>query len=278
MSAFEVEFQKMHGLGNDFVVIELDNLHGRENKLDCEKIKTLANRKLGIGFEQLLLIKTLESEPKLIEMQIFNEDGSEASFCGNGLRCVAGLFLTRISASPLESLIIRTVGPRDTRCWLDEHRKDWIVAQIGHMKVENPNLLAEYEGNVYSGMLINVGNNHAVFFTNNNDKKCQPDLERFRNSVIESGLVQSNVNLSLVEIDNRKDISIRVWESGSGPTLACGSAACASFYAAVHQNMVDEEAIVKFTIGHLELRLESDDNLIMAGPFYHVFTGKISIP
>lgn len=265
-----IEFHKMHGLGNDFVIIESKP---NQVKLNQDLIKRLSNRKLGIGCDQLLLILINDQENDQIEMLVFNEDGSNAGFCGNGLRCVAGLYLGRKRPN-LDHILIKS-GNGVNQCFRGREKNE-IVANIGKCVIKNPAVKVDYNGREFLCDYLDIGNYHLVVFLN--DDLNEAEMEAFVR-VVYSTLPGVDVNVSFARVGStRNRIELRVWENACGLTLACGSGACATFYAAQSRDLVDPTGCdVCFSIGCLHIRLDDEENIFMSGPYEYVFSGVIDI-
>jgi diaminopimelate epimerase len=296
-------FHKMHGLGNDFVIIErnssshstplpppppdcLSNISVAKTPLlslslfDEKTIKLLGDRKLGIGFDQLLIVSenpTSQHEQQL-EMVIFNRDASPASFCGNGVRCVAGFYLDikekqqqQQNATHCQNDVSILIANRVFKCSRTGRAKE-IRVNIGRASMlmvdSNEFNLNIEKGKLLAGFRVNVGNDHVVIFVND----FTFDLEK-----VASSLKLGSVNVNFAQVISRTRINLRVWEYGAGLTLACGSGACATFYAASRNNLTDNDVDVQFPIGSLNIQMDEQENILMSGPYAYVFSGQVEI-
>jgi diaminopimelate epimerase len=266
-----VEFHKMHGLGNDFVLIE--NLD--ENSLDVDKIKFLANRNLGIGFEQLLLVNQTDQEARngLAHMTVFESTGGRVNFCGNGVRCAAGFYYTIKKSQPMSKPLTIVTGSRTTICSPGDEENS-IRVNIGKTSVYSMKSEVEInlnENGTFHGHPIYDGNKHLIIFV----KDFNFDLDKVARLI---ALGDHGDILSFAQVVERNKVKLQVWERFSAClTLACGSAACATFYTAFKKSLLDDNANVEFTIGSLHLKLDQEENIIMTGPFCHVYSGQIKI-
>lgn len=245
-----MEFFKMHGLGNDFAIFDL---RAQSLEFTTEQIKQLGNRKLGIGFDQLIL---LHSTPDAdIQMVIYNQDGSPATACGNASRCVAQLLLKEQGTIKVNHRIL-------------EYHKDSVdVYSINMGKVTEfePQFMMNNTEYAY----INVGNRHLIMF-------LADGIEVFRLDETIIPNMPMDYNINLVSSINRNKLLLKTWERGVGFTAACGSGACATFYAAYTKNIVARQDVeVSMLGGSLWLSLNMKDEIIMRGAATHVYTGKI---
>lgn len=236
-----INFIKMHGCGNDFLIID-----NREQKIILTKsqIVQLADYKKSIGFDQLLLIEN--SETADVAVKIFNHDGSEALACGNGSRCVARLILEE---SNKDSITIATVNRVLEAKW----QGDLVAINMGKAEIIEDNMqFADI-----SGAFVEIGNPHIIVQDNVDILKYGPLIEkdpRFPNKV----------NVNFVQVINQNLVHLRTWERGVGATLACGSGACASFYFLYSKGLIDKEASVKQPGGKVIISIKNGD-ILMAG-------------
>ena len=260
-----VPFTKMHGLGNDFVVLD-----GREQSvppMTSALAAALADRHTGIGCDQLILLEP--SNAADLRMRIFNADGSEVEACGNATRAV-GLLHGRtarietaaglISASPTENGIAVEMG-KPRFAW-DEiplaYAMDTQVMPVGWEKLENP-------------IAVNVGNPHAVFFVDDCDAI---DLGRLGPEIERDPLFPERVNVNVATVTGRDAIRLRVWERGAGLTRACGTGACATAVAAMRRGLADRQVTVSLPGGPLQIEWRDDDEIVMTGPAVESFRGS----
>lgn len=271
----EVPFVKMHGLGNDFVVIDA---RARPLALASEQAARLADRHFGVGCDQIIVLEP-DSEAAVF-MRILNADGSEAGSCGNATRCVAD-FLQRESGDP--ALVIRTrAGLLATR----RHADGCITVDMGRPELEWDRIPLAFPVDtlhlpLHAGPLADpascaMGNPHATFFIAAVDHfpiaELGPALERH-------ALFPERANIGFAEILAPGRIRLVVWERGAGRTLACGSGACAAVVNAHRRGLTGREAVVVLDGGALEIVWrEADDHVLMTGPAARVFSGSIDLP
>jgi diaminopimelate epimerase len=266
-----IPFIKMHGLGNDFVVI--DARAGNPPAQDA--IRAMADRHTGIGCDQVLVLTRPEAAGADLFMRIYNPDGSEAQACGNGTRCVARLFMDE---SKKKSCTIQTVAGL-LQC--EEAGGGLVKADMGAPKLgwkEIP--LSEERDTLALGVMngaygdpvaVNMGNPHAVFFVK--DVREVP-LEEIGPQVERNVLFPERTNVEFAQVLGPDSIRLRVWERGTGVTSACGSGACATMVAAVRRGLTGRRAAITLDGGQLELEWrESDGHVLMTGPAVSVFSG-----
>ncbi|MSP51031.1 MAG: diaminopimelate epimerase [Alphaproteobacteria bacterium] len=270
-----VSFLKMHGLGNDFVVID-----ARRDApvLAPAAIRAIAQRHTGIGFDQMLTI-----EPSLKAdafMRIHNANGGEVGACGNGARCVAWL-LMRESGKPRVTIetaagLINAERAADGATTVDMGlaRLDWRDVPLSQA-IDTLHLdLAVPEANpvLRDPVAVGMGNPHAVFFV--------PDAEAIDLAAVgrlaeHHALYPERTNVSVAQVLGRDSIRLRVWERGVGITLACGTAACATLVAAVRRGLTDRAAAIRLDGGPLFVRWREDGHVLMTGPVSTSFAGTL---
>lgn len=282
-----VRFTKMHGLGNDFVVLDLIS---QDITLQEEQVRILADRHRGIGFDQLLTVEPPSVPEADFLYRIFNSDGREVEQCGNGARCLI-LFLRQKRFTAKKSIILETKGGQ-LSCKIEEG--DNVSVNMGVPKLDPRDIpfLSEKREVFYNIPIennsgkkgdcsqvrlsaINIGNPHAVILVN--DIKEAPLNEL--GPIIEShSSFPKKANVGFMEIMNRSEIALRVYERGVGETLACGTGACAAVVAGRLQGRLDSKVKVHLAGGILSIRWPGQNrNIHMAGPACRVFEGNIKI-
>ena len=264
-------FVKMHGLGNDFIILDA-RTSGLE--MDAARARKLADRQRGVGCDQLIIMRA--SDTSDIFMEIWNADGSRVGACGNATRCVGRLLLDEtgqasvsiqtdagdLSAVAVGSDISVNMGPAAT---------GW---QNIPLAIEADTIAADYsKGPLSAPGCVNMGNPHAVFFVDDADAV---DLERWSGEIETDPFFPERANVSVVSISDGI-IRQRVWERGAGITQACGSAACASVVAATRRGLIDRKAIVRLDGGGLSVEWLADGSVQMTGPTTFVFSGEVSL-
>lgn len=272
-----LEFTKMHGLGNDFIVV--DGI-SQNVSLRGEQIRRLADRHTGVGFDQLLLVEPPTRPDAEFSYRIYNADGGEVEHCGNGARCFA-LFVQQKGLTRANPIRVATVNNL-----LDLHiNPDQTVrVDMGQPKVSAEELPAEglsgdaplhdLPGLNLQGSLVNVGNPHVVIPVTDIDEL---DIETLGPKVQTSGLFPEGVNVGFIQVINRGEARLRVYERGVGETQACGTGACAAMVAAVRNDWLDHKATLRLTRGALTLEYTPGESIYMTGPGEFAFEGSIRL-
>jgi diaminopimelate epimerase len=258
------EFHKMHGLGNDFVIID-----GRGTPVDISpaRAKALADRKSGIGCDQLIVIEP--SDIADVRMRIFNQDGGEVESCGNATRCVVALLGRDIRIETAGGLIDGAYNDDFITLQMPPPRFEWQDIPLAFAMDSAAMPLAWDE--LTSPMAINVGNPHAIFFVDDTDAI---HLERLGPQIEHDAAFPERVNVNIASIDNGV-IYLRVWERGVGETRACGTGACATAVAAIRQGKVTSPVDVHQAGGTLTIGWQPDAPISMTGGTAYVFKGEI---
>lgn len=267
----KLQFVKMHGLGNDFVLVD-----ARSEKLDGLKLPELAgdicDRHFGIGADGLILV--WDSKKADARMQIFNPDGSEPEMCGNGIRCFAKYLYDNLKEKK-ELLSVETKAGIMLPA---------VIAEKGQVAAVEVDMgLPEAKGNVQLSILnyqfnvdnISMGNPHAVIFV---DDLGAVNLPEVGPQIENHSMFPNRTNVEFVKVIDRKHVEVKVWERGAGETLACGTGACASVAAAILAGKTDQEVIVTLPGGKLDIEWNRDDkHILMRGPAETVFTGEYTL-
>lgn len=275
----QIQFSKMHGLGNDFVVI--DNIT-QNVFFSKDKIKQLADRNFGIGFDQLLMVEPPYDPEQDFHYRIFNADGSEVSQCGNGARCFAR-FVKMKGLTNRNKIIVSTKAgkmvlylEKDGQVTVNMGKPIFEPAQIPLKanKEEGTYLIRVAEQTVFCGA-VSMGNPHCVVVVDDiNTAKVEtlgPLLESHER-------FPERVNVGFMQIINQNHIKLRVYERGSGETLACGSGASAAVAIGQIQGKLSKEVKVELPGGNLKIRWQGKDNVLkMTGPAEHIFDGTLNL-
>ena len=271
----ELRFIKMHGAGNDFVVLD-----GRAQPIAMTgaRARAIADRRLGVGCDQLIVLEPAQSSGTDVFMRIFNPDGSEAGACGNATRCVAH---TIMAEAGTKDATIETVSGLLVA---EAATGGLVTVDMGLAKLDWRDIpLAEpcdtLHLNIESGALkdpvgVNMGNPHAVFFV---DDAEALDLARLGPAVEHHPLFPERTNVEAAEILAPDRIRLRVWERGAGETLACGSGACATLVAAHRRGLTGRKADIVVNGGTLAIEWLPDDHVLMTGPVATSFTGTLDM-
>ena len=276
----KITFTKMHGLGNDFILI--DCRHVTLNNLP-ELSKTLCHRRFGVGADQMLLL--LASQEADFMMRIFNADGGEVEMCGNGIRCLAKYIWDRnLSAKKILSVetpggIIRPEKAGDlVKVDMGEPVFEPEKIPVMQREINNSSRIIDYplriEDREFKITCVSMGNPHAVIFVENLSKFPIP----YYGSLIENHpLFPKKTNVEFIEVLTPKEISMRVWERGSGETMACGTGASAAVVASNIKGLTEKEVTVHLLGGDLFIEWAGTNHVYMTGPAEEVFEGIINI-
>jgi diaminopimelate epimerase len=266
-----VPFLKMHGLGNDFVVLD-----GRRAPIaiDPEAARALADRRTGIGCDQVILLEPPRDPAAQILMRIRNPDGSEAGACGNATRCVADLLRretgdARLRIETVAGLLEAEVMP-DGRVAVDmgPARTGWRAIPLARpMETDQVEMTL---GPLSAPVCTNIGNPHATFFV---DDVAAVDLAAIGPVLEHHPLFPQRANIGVAAVRDRSNIRLRVWERGAGITRACGSGACAALVAAHRRGLAERRATVALDGGTLDIAWREDGHVIMTGPVAVSFEG-----
>jgi len=268
----------MHGIGNDFVVLDC-----REQPLalTAEQIRLMGDRHFGVGFDQLLTIEPATHPSCAFRYGIYNQDGSLAGQCGNGARCIA-VWLAR--AGKLERGIVRLQSPsgivavelmEKNRVRVDMGAPDFQPAAIPlQVEKESDIYSIQFENaSIYFGA-VSMGNPHAVIEVDNLDDM---PVQKIGSQLQRTDIFPQSCNVSFVKIRNTKQIALRVWERGVGETLACGSAACAAVAVLYRHGKLDGEVRATLPGGNLDIEWNGEGTPVwMTGLAEFVFEGEWS--
>ena len=270
----KINFIKMHGLGNDFVIIDK-----RYNDIIITKeiVSRLSDRKSGAGCDQLITIDKSEIDNVGAKIKIYNPGGDLAEACGNGTRCVAKILLNETNEKEIQIisdsgiLNAKKIDVNNISVNLGKLSTDWGKIPLSR-EVDTLNIPINING-VTNGVAVNIGNPHCVFFVQNIDKI---ELDKIGPLVEKNNLFTDRTNVEIVEIINKNKIRMKVWERGVGLTLACGSGACASVYAGQLKNLLHNNVEVLLSRGSLFVNIQEND-AILTGPAEYSYNGFIEI-
>ncbi len=274
-----IDFTKMHGLGNDFMVV--DNLAG-DITFNAEQISNLANRHFGIGFDQLLVVETSNTKDIDFRYVIYNADGLEVEQCGNGARCFAR-FVSEKGLNNNNPIVVETrsgiislhLNDNDNTVRVDMGVPIWKPSEIPFTQMVNEKATYNIEG--FEVGVVSMGNPHAVLVV----KDINKEIKKTAKEIQGSDYFKKGVNVNFVEISsNNKEITLRTYERGVGETLACGSGACATVAYLHKLGKVklekDKGVQVNFSKGFLYVDIK-DEIVSMIGPAKSVFEGRVEI-
>lgn len=274
-----IKFTKMHGLGNDFVVIDGVRQH---INLTTNAIKKLADRNLGIGCDQVLLIEPPSDKNIDFNYRIFNCDGSEVEQCGNGARCM-GRYIADQQLSGKKTVLLQT---KNRIMEVTTKPKNLVTANMGTpiFTPEEIPFISQQQDKLYSIeagsqsfeiAALSVGNPHAVIQVENVETAAVAELGPM---IQTHDQFPESVNVGFMQIIDRHNIKLRVYERGVGETQACGSGACAAAVAAIKQDLVESKVNLQLLGGKLSIEWSSEDQpILMTGPAETVFHGKIKL-
>ncbi|MEM2972242.1 MAG: diaminopimelate epimerase [Candidatus Bathyarchaeia archaeon] len=275
-----MEFWKMHGLGNDYIVMDNRNQQIKEKAL-AVLAKKLCERRFGIGADGLLLV--YNSGIADVKMRIFNADGTEAEMCGNGIRCLAK-FCFENKIVNKEFVTVETLaGIREVQLHIEGNSVDSVRVNMGLPQFEREkipmvgrgtfiNQPLNVDGKEFLATALSIGNPHCVIFVDEVSKypveAVGPKTERHR-------LFPNRTNVEFVQILSKDELRVRTWERGVGETLACGTGACASVVAANILGKIGNKATVHLLGGDLEIEY-TNGVVFMKGSAEKVFEGRIN--
>lgn len=274
-----VNFSKMHGLGNDFMVI--DNVT-QNVFFSKEKIQQLADRNFGIGFDQLLMVEPPYDPDQDFHYRIFNADGSEVSQCGNGARCFARFVKLKGLINRNKIVVSTKAGKmilyleKDGQVTVNMGVPNFTPSEIPlKANKEEKTYLVRADDSTYFCGAVSMGNPHCVLEVDNVDtaevESIGPTLERHER-------FPEGVNVGFMQVVNAEHIRLRVFERGAGETLACGSGACAAVAIGQIQGKLSKDVRVDLPGGSLRIRWQGAGSpLKMTGPAEHVYDGTINI-
>lgn len=280
LQSMNLKFTKMHGLGNDFIVIDGINQTFRPT---TEQAQWLADRHFGVGCDQILIVEQSNQPNVDFKYRIMNADGSEVSQCGNGARCFAR-FVRRQGLSKQNKITVETnAGIMEFEIQADEQ----VTVNMGVPKFspEDIPLLADKESLRYSTLIknkplefaaVSLGNPHAVLLVDDVDNAAVESI----GSVLESHeLFPQRANVGFLQIITENHGKLRVFERGSGETLACGSGACAAAVVAQRWGLLTQNVVISLPGGDLKIQWHGEGTpVLMTGPAEFVFEGEVNIP
>jgi diaminopimelate epimerase len=271
-------FAKMHGLGNDFVI--LDWRDDRSRKVPEAAARRLADRRLGIGCDQILVLRDCDTAD--LRMDILNQDGSPSGACGNGTRCVADMMMNELQQDRIQietdggMLAAWRAADGDIAVDLGPVKTDWqdvplaSAADTLHVPLD----IAGVDAAGLDAVCHSLGNPHAVVFVEDAERV---DIERIGPLVETAPLFPDRVNLSVVSRRDDGSFRMRVWERGVGITMACGSGACASGVAVARRGLGQDENRIVMDGGAVTISWNRDtSHVVMTGPVSYVATGQLS--
>lgn len=269
----QVAFTKMHGLGNDFVIVD-----GRDGDLAIggTQARAIGDRRRGVGFDQLLILEPAKDAAADLFMRILNPDGSEAEACGNGTRCVAAQVMDELGRDTLNietvAGVLATTTGADGLVTVDmgPANLEWrqiplaVEADTLHLDIEN--------GPLRDPVAVNIGNPHMVFFVDDADAI---DVAGLGPALESHPLYPERTNVEICSLSGPDQLRMRVWERGAGITQACGSGACAAGVAAARRGLTGRRVEIVLDGGPLSIEWREDGRVLMTGPVATSFEGTL---
>lgn len=265
-----MKFTKMHGLGNDFVV--LDWRHG-DRAMTPELARQLADRRFGVGCDQVITLLPAIHPDATLKMQINNADGGAVGMCGNAARCIAGLLQQDVVIETIAGVFpVRLEANGKASVVMGYPKRDW--QQIPLARACDTDAIVLDGVDLPTGLAVNVGNPHIVFFV---DDVVAVDVAALGPKVEHHPLFPERINVEFVQRMAGDHLRMRVWERGTGITAACGTGATASFVAARAKGLCAASVNVEMDGGILTLSEQSDGQIVQTGAWTKVFEGEINV-
>lgn len=274
----DIAFRKMHGLGNDFVIVDArQNATDAGASIDASRAGRLADRRRGVGADQVIVLEPARADGTAF-MRIYNPDGSEAQACGNATRCVADLLI----ADGIERPVVETLGGR-LDCWREADgtitvdmgpaRFAWDAIPLARPVDDTLHLPVALDG-LRDPVGVSMGNPHCVFFVDAVDDIA---LDQLGPVIEHHDLFPERCNVEIAQVIARDRVRMRVWERGAGVTLACGSGACAVAAAGVARGLTDRAIALELDGGRLAMQVREDGHVLMSGPTARAFSGVLDV-
>jgi diaminopimelate epimerase len=277
-----MKFTKMHGLGNDFIVV---NGFIEDVRIIFDKAAKICDRHRGIGADGILLV--LPSEKADLKMRIINSDGSEADMCGNGIRCFARYAFSRGLVKKTNMTVETLAGIIKPQVIVKDDQVESVRVDMGYYslkpkdvpliedaKEEAVDLDIEVDGQGFKFTGVSMGNPHCVIFVD--DVESFP-VEQLGPKIEKHPFFPKKTNVEFVQVKGRDFLKMRVWERGAGLTMACGTGACASAVAAYKKGLTGPKVTVNLPGGDLYIEVEESGRVYMTGPAAEVYTGEIDL-
>ena len=278
-----MKFTKMHGCGNDYVYVDCTN-DMIENPSEVSKY--VSDRHFGIGSDGLILI--CSSETADFRMAMYNADGSEGAMCGNGIRCVAKYVYDKGLTDKKNISIETKSGIKELELTVEDGKVSLVKVNMGAPILKAKDIPVDVDtekcidsdinvdGKDYKITCVSMGNPHAVTFIDE-DVKTFP-IEKIGPKFENHPMFPDRVNTEFVRVLNRHEVNMRVWERGSGETLACGTGTCATVVACVLNGLTDDEVTVHLLGGDLFIKYDRENDTVwMTGPAVIAFEGTIEL-
>lgn len=276
-----LKFTKMQGLGNDYVYMDCTKSEVPEDVIHLAQF--VSDRHFGVGSDGLILI--CASETCDFKMRMFNLDGSEAQMCGNGIRCVGKFVYDKGLTNKVDITVETLAGVKKLKLQVQEGEVTNVQVDMGEPILEpsripviaktNPvtDLILQVEGREFKFTCVSMGNPHAITIV---DNVKEFDVQKYGNKLEVDPHFPEKANIEFAKVIDRNTIEMRVWERGSGETMACGTGACATAVACYLNGLTNREVTVTLLGGDLKIKWDEEDNHIyMTGPAVTVFEGEL---
>lgn len=279
MTAPALPYLKMNGLGNDFVVLDA---RARAIALDTARVRAIADRKTGIGCDQLIVMEPDSLAGVDLFMRIYNAEGGEVDACGNATRCIAGLVASEQGTRTVilrtnAGILAATIDGALVTVDMGEPRLEWDQIPLAEPFADTTGIelqIGPIDAPVlHTPSVVNVGNPHAIFWVEDLDAH---DLGRFGPLLENHPIFPERANITLAQVLAPDTIRVKVWERGAGLTLACGTAACATAVAAIRKGLADRKMTIHLPGGPLQIEWrQSDSHILMTGPWTLDWEGTV---
>jgi diaminopimelate epimerase len=274
-----IKFLKMHGLGNDFVVIDTRDQHVPD---DENMYRFLCDRKRGIGCDQLVLVCAPRDDKSDLYVRLINMDGMEVGMCGNALRCVVGAFWDNASRRKSDELVLATqagyypsrkISDAEAEVMMGQAKTDWASIPLSSAQ-DYLDVRVQSDLPVPVAGVMNIGNPHGVFIV---DDALSVPLAEWGRELEYDGIFPERANIEFIHIVNPHHIRMRVWERSAGITEACGSGACATAFIALRRGLVQSPVTVEMDGGALHIRIDENGVIYQSGVFATSFAGMVEL-
>ncbi len=270
-----LHFTKMHGLGNDFVILD-----GRRDPvaLDASHARAIADRHTGIGCDQVIVVSPPEDARADAFMRVHNADGGEVAACGNATRCVASLLMAETGSDNVRiqtlAALLNAQSTGDALVTVDMGVPGLAWDDIPLAREQDTMRLSIAAGPLSQPVAVGMGNPHAVFFV---DDAKTIDLAELGPKLEHDAMFPERANIGVAQLTGENQLRLRVWERGAGITLACGTGACAAAVAAHRRGLTGRTVTITLDGGKLEIDWRDDDHVMMTGPVATSFTGELDL-
>ena len=264
-----MQITKMHGIGNSYIVIE--DVQGKMKSKYSSLAKKLSNKSFGVGSDGILVV----SKGRLAKywMRIFNPDGSEAEMCGNGIRIFTRYLFDKKMIG--KEATIEVGGSKGGKIVKTKINGNIVTVDMGKCEIRGAKTI-EAGGKKFDGISVSVGNPHFVIFSKNSEE-AEENSQKYGSSIENHTSFRNRTNVEFVSPKSKEELNVYVWERGAGKTLACGTGACASVFAAYKDNRAGKKVKVKLPGGILNIEIKDDNRVMMSGPAEYIFSANIDV-